>query len=134
MCTGIKSDEPVCQAVFLAKLFAICLRVEHARVSAVGDQLSAVFVDLAGVWLAAGMKGFVITSTIDHNALPNPLDKTVALETGAWLKNYSLYPATMLVPASHHETLRPLTKNSSVEPVARFRYQRPMPRFAKPPR
>ncbi len=53
---------------------------------------------LAGIWLAAGMKGYVITSAVDHNALPNPLDKTVALETGAWLKNYSLYPATMLVP------------------------------------
>ncbi len=55
---------------------------------------------LAGVWLAAGMKGFVITSTIDHNALPNPLDKTVALETGAWMKNYALYPATLAVPAA----------------------------------
>lgn len=54
---------------------------------------------LAGVWLASGIKGFVITSVIDPNALPNPLDKTVATETGAWLKNYSLYPATMLVPA-----------------------------------
>jgi cytochrome d ubiquinol oxidase subunit II len=55
---------------------------------------------LAGIWLAAGMKGFVITSTIDPNALPNPLDKTVVMETGAWLKNYSRYPATMLVPAA----------------------------------
>jgi cytochrome d ubiquinol oxidase subunit II len=54
---------------------------------------------LAGVWLATGMKGYVITSAIDPNALPNPLDKTVVLETGAWLKNYSLYPATKLVPA-----------------------------------
>jgi len=54
----------------------------------------------AGLWLAAGMKGFVITSALDHNALPNPLDKTVVLETGAWLKNYALYPATMLVPAA----------------------------------
>jgi cytochrome d ubiquinol oxidase subunit II len=54
---------------------------------------------LAGVWLATSMKGFVITSMIDPNALPNPLDKTVVMETGAWLKNYSLYPLTKLVPA-----------------------------------
>ena len=37
--------------------------------------------------------------------------------------------ATMLVPASHQETLRPPTKNSSVDPVAWRRYQRPMPRL-----
>ena len=39
--------------------------------------------------------------------------------------------ATMLVPASHHETLRPPTKNSSAEPVARFRYQRPIRKLAR---
>lgn len=54
---------------------------------------------LAGVWLAHGINGYVITSAVDPNALPNPLDKTVALQAGAWLNNYSLHPATMLVPA-----------------------------------
>jgi cytochrome d ubiquinol oxidase subunit II len=54
----------------------------------------------AGVWVASGMQGFVITSVIDPNALPNPLDKTVVTETGAWLKNYALYPTTLLVPAA----------------------------------
>jgi len=52
------------------------------------------------VWLASSIQGYVITSTIDPNALPNPMDKTVVTETGAWLKNYSLYPATMAVPAA----------------------------------
>jgi cytochrome d ubiquinol oxidase subunit II len=61
--------------------------------------LTLVLFAAAGVWLAKGISGFVITSAIDPNALPNPLDKTVVTETGAWLKNYSLYPATMLVPA-----------------------------------
>ena len=54
---------------------------------------------LAGIWVATNLKGYVITSAIDPNALPNPLDKTVVTEAGAWLKNYTLYPATMLVPA-----------------------------------
>lgn len=54
----------------------------------------------AGYFVATGMKGFVITSVIDPNALPNPLDKTVAVETGAWMKNYALYPATITVPAA----------------------------------
>lgn len=45
------------------------------------------------------LKGFVLTSAVDPNALPNPLDKTVAVEAGAWLKNYRLHPWTMAVPA-----------------------------------
>ena len=53
---------------------------------------------LAGLWVGS-LKGFVLTSPVDPNALPNPLDKTVALEDGAWLKNYSLYPWTMAMPA-----------------------------------
>jgi cytochrome d ubiquinol oxidase subunit II len=61
--------------------------------------LALVTFALAGVWLAYGIKGFVITSVIDGNALPNPLDKTVVTEAGAWLHNYSVYPLTMLIPA-----------------------------------
>jgi cytochrome d ubiquinol oxidase subunit II len=61
--------------------------------------LTLVLFAVAGIWLAKGIAGYVITSAIDPNALPNPLDKTVVTETGAWLKNYSLYPATMMVPA-----------------------------------
>lgn len=53
---------------------------------------------LAGLWVATSLKGYVITSAIDPNALPNPLDKTVTAETGAWLRNYALHPATQLVP------------------------------------
>ena len=37
---------------------------------------------------------------IDPNALPNPLDKTVVTQTGAWLNNYTTYPASKLVPAT----------------------------------
>jgi cytochrome d ubiquinol oxidase subunit II len=67
--------------------------------SMVFGTLTLVLFAAAGVWLSKGISGFVITSVIDPNALPNPLDKTVEVEVGAWLKNYSLYPATMLVPA-----------------------------------
>ena len=61
--------------------------------------LTLVLFALAGVWLASGIQGYVITSAVDGNALPNPLDKTVVLQAGAWLNNYSKYPLTMLVPA-----------------------------------
>jgi cytochrome bd ubiquinol oxidase subunit II len=38
------------------------------------------------------MRGFVITSVSDPGALPNPLDKTVAIPSGAWLLNFSRQP------------------------------------------
>jgi cytochrome d ubiquinol oxidase subunit II len=67
--------------------------------SLVFGSLTLVTFAAAGVWLATSIHGFVITSVIDGNALPNPLDKTVITEAGAWLNNYSTYPLTKLVPA-----------------------------------
>lgn len=61
--------------------------------------LTLVLFALAGIWLASGIPGWVITSVIDPNGLPNPLDKTVEVQLGAWLNNYRQYPATRLVPA-----------------------------------
>ncbi|MBK1678977.1 cytochrome d ubiquinol oxidase subunit II [Rhodocyclus tenuis] len=52
----------------------------------------------AGIWLWQGIDGYVITSAVDPGALPNPLGKTVARERGAWLANYSRYPASMALP------------------------------------
>jgi cytochrome d ubiquinol oxidase subunit II len=54
----------------------------------------------AGFWVANGIPGYAITSIINHNALPDPLDKTVIMQAGAWMQNYSLYPATKLVPGA----------------------------------
>lgn len=53
---------------------------------------------LAGVWLAYGIDGYVITSAINAAAQPDPLTKTVVRAPGAWLANYRLYPSTLLVP------------------------------------
>ncbi len=52
----------------------------------------------AGVWLASGIEGYVITSVIDPNSLPDPLAKTVSRASGAWLANYRHWPLTLLVP------------------------------------
>ena len=52
----------------------------------------------AGVWLWQGIEGYAITSAGDPAALPNPLAKTVVREAGAWLANYSKYPATLALP------------------------------------
>ncbi|RDL43467.1 cytochrome d ubiquinol oxidase subunit II [Marinomonas piezotolerans] len=60
--------------------------------------LTAVLFALAGVWLAFGVDGYVITSAIDGNNVLTPLMKTVEQESGAWLANYSAVPALMLAP------------------------------------
>ena len=52
----------------------------------------------AGVWLWMAIPGYVIQSTVDGAALPNPLAKTVVREAGAWFANYRRYPATLSLP------------------------------------
>lgn len=53
---------------------------------------------VAGLWVGS-LKGFAIVSPVDPNALPNPLDKTVVREAGAWLNNYARHPWLAAVPA-----------------------------------
>ncbi|KKC41401.1 cytochrome d ubiquinol oxidase subunit 2 [Devosia epidermidihirudinis] len=53
---------------------------------------------LGGLWIAYGIQGYAVTSVIDPNAPINPLAKTVALSTGGWLNNYSLYPWMITAP------------------------------------
>jgi cytochrome d ubiquinol oxidase subunit II len=53
----------------------------------------------AGIWLALGNFGYVITSAVDTAALPNPLSKTVVQQGGAWFANYREMPLTLIVPA-----------------------------------
>lgn len=59
---------------------------------------TALLFALAGVWLAFGIDGYVITSAFDGNAALTPLMKTAELQTGAWLANYEKVPALMLAP------------------------------------
>ena len=65
-------------------------------------QLTAVVVlvafVLAGVWLSF-KDGFVITSNLDHNAPSFLTDKTVAVESAAWFRNFAEMPVLWVVPA-----------------------------------
>lgn len=61
--------------------------------------LTLVLFALAGVWLKIGISGYALVGNYDIGALPNPLDKTVVHEVGAWMKNYSAMPISMGVPA-----------------------------------
>lgn len=53
---------------------------------------------IAGIWLALGIDGYVITSAVVGDAPSNPLLKIVAREENAWLANYGRYPFMMLAP------------------------------------
>jgi len=73
---------------------------ERARlVSLICAPIVLVLFAIAGVWVAYGIDGYVITSIGDLNGVSNPLLKTVELQTGAWFNNYETYPITMLAPA-----------------------------------
>lgn len=57
-----------------------------------------------GAFLIAGgflyfKDGFVVTSVIDHNAPSVFTTKTVAVEAGAWFKNFAEMPVLWIVPA-----------------------------------
>ncbi len=51
----------------------------------------------AGVWLQS-IEGYRITSVLQPAALPDPLNKTVVREAGAWMRNYGQAPALWLLP------------------------------------
>lgn len=60
--------------------------------------LTLVTFALAGWWVATGIDGYVITSAVSPNALPDPLAKTVEVAAGAWMTNYSTYAWAKWVP------------------------------------
>ncbi len=57
----------------------------------------ALFV-LAGVWVALGIEGYVVTSAVATGGPSNPMLKDVAVRSGAWLVNYGTHPWTLAAP------------------------------------
>ncbi|MGR9074015.1 MAG: cytochrome d ubiquinol oxidase subunit II [Gammaproteobacteria bacterium] len=53
----------------------------------------------AGVWTALGIEGYRIVSGAAHDALPNPLGKTVEVSLGGWMENYAVFPWLWIIPA-----------------------------------
>ena len=82
---ALKTEDDVqTRAIKFVKLFAIATIVLFA---------------LAGLWVGTGLDGYRITSVVDMNGPSNPLLKTVVRENGAWVKNYTDMPLTLIVPA-----------------------------------
>ena len=74
----------------------VCLRSRKAML--IFGSLLLLSFSAAGIWLWQGIEGYAISSVVTPGALPNPLDKTVVREAGAWVGNYDRYPATMALP------------------------------------
>ncbi len=53
---------------------------------------------LAGLWVAFGIKGYVLSGTAVTDGPSNPLLKTVTTARGQWLANYSTYKWALLAP------------------------------------
>ncbi|RYV03292.1 cytochrome d ubiquinol oxidase subunit II [Shewanella sp. OPT22] len=66
------------------------------------SQVSAIVLILcfaiAGYWVINGLDGYVITSNLSTDGVSDPRVKQVAIQAGAWLHNYELYPFTKLFP------------------------------------
>ena len=70
-----------------------------SRLGAIAAVLTTLLFALAGVWLATGIKGYEITSVINTTGPSNPLFKTAAVASGAWLANFKAQPLLWLLPA-----------------------------------
>ena len=70
-----------------------------ARYGSIFAILTTVLFAAAGVWLALGVNGFVITSDINPVGPSNPLNKTAAVAAGAWMANFKAQPLLCLLPA-----------------------------------
>lgn len=68
------------------------------KVVSITSILTLVLFSVAGVWVAYGIDGYVVTSQMDVNSSLNTIAKTVAIEPGAWLNNYKAHPITIIVP------------------------------------
>lgn len=74
------------------------LQARARKALTVGALVTVALFALAGLWVASGVEGYVITSAV-HGAGPsNPLLKTVERVPGGWLANYGAHPWTILAP------------------------------------
>ena len=74
------------------------IQVRARAVSVILSLATVALFVLAGVWVAFGLDGFVITSVVDTAATSNPLKKDVVMEAGAWMNNYGKYPWMVVAP------------------------------------
>jgi len=85
-------------AVYLAHRTEGSIQARALRAAWISGAVLLVAFSAAGLWLARGIDGYVITSAVDPATPANPMAKTVVREAGAWLANYQRAPLTLLLP------------------------------------
>jgi cytochrome bd ubiquinol oxidase subunit II len=66
--------------------------------SRIAASLMIILFTLGGVWVAYGLKGYLVVSGAHPLGYSHPLHKEVITELGGWLHNYAHYPLTVLAP------------------------------------
>ena len=75
------------------------MRDRARAITQIGALVTLITFVLAGVWLSF-KDGYVVTSAVDHFAPSAPASgKQVAVEAGAWFKNFNENPALWVFPA-----------------------------------
>jgi len=75
------------------------LRNRARAITQIGALVTLITFVLAGVWLSF-KEGYIVTSVLDHFAPSSPASgKEVAVEVGAWFKNFNETPALWVFPA-----------------------------------
>lgn len=72
---------------------------QRARMASIVAALIMIAGFAVGGFFVAGMQGYLITSPFSPGDGLNPLDKTVVMEAGAWMRNFRLYPLLYVLPA-----------------------------------
>ena len=74
------------------------LQERAGRAARIASAILIVAFAAAGVWVASGIEGYRITAMPDANGALNPLAKSVAKASGAWLDNYGHYRWMLAAP------------------------------------
>jgi cytochrome d ubiquinol oxidase subunit II len=69
-----------------------------SRIGRLAGLATAVLFALAGLWIAFGIEGYVISGAISHTGPSNPLAKSVTREAGGWLRNYGIHSWLIAAP------------------------------------
>jgi len=85
-------------AVYLVNKTDGAVQARAIGVAGVAPLVTITLFLLAGLWVAFGLQGYVVTAGGAWSGPSNPFTKTVELHTGAWLANYRSYPWMALAP------------------------------------
>jgi cytochrome d ubiquinol oxidase subunit II len=85
-------------AAYVAMKTSDVLADRARRAGFVASLATCALFAIGGICIFAFVKGYAVTSPLDHAGPSNPLRKVVDVSTGAWLGNYRTHPWTLIAP------------------------------------